>query len=179
MADPTRVVLRRSGAYAINATLTALVLLGTVLITGDVRSQQGGCPDPIPSGHACLDIGHTGFVMRSSVFLWFSLALAALAIVAFVIPQIVVRTSLGKALLDVRVVRKDGHRPGPMRSAVRALAFVVDMIPLLLPVGLWLVLLTPGHRRLGDYLAGTYVVRRSGLGRPVTLPARRAPVHRR
>jgi uncharacterized RDD family membrane protein YckC len=173
------VVPRRSGAYAINATLTALVLVGTVLITGGVRARKDGCPDPIPRGHACLGIGSTGYVMRSSVFVWFSLALVGLFMVTVVVPQVVVHSSLGKALLDVRVVRQKGDRPGFLRSSVRVLALVVDLMPLLLPIGLWLVLVTPGHRRIGDYLAGTFVVRRAALGQPVVVPARRAWFRRR
>ena len=76
MRDPTRVMLRRSGAYVINATLTALVLLGTVAIAGDVHSSSGDCPDPVPHGHACLAIGQHAYLMRSSVFVWFAVALS-------------------------------------------------------------------------------------------------------
>jgi uncharacterized RDD family membrane protein YckC len=171
--DPTRVILRRSGAYAINATLTAVVLFGTVAIAGDVHSSGGDCPDPVPHGHACLAIAQHAYLMRSGVFLWFAIALAGLVVVAFVLPQVFVRSSVGKALLDVRTVRKNGSRPGFLRSSVRVAALAIDLIPLLLPVGLWLALLTPGHRRVGDFLAGTYVVRRSALGQPVSVPPRR------
>ena len=58
------------------------------------------------------------------------------------------------------MVRPDGSPAGPLRSLVRAVAWVVDGIALLLPIALWSAWFTPGHRRVGDWLAGTFVVRR-------------------
>ena len=59
------------------------------------------------------------------------------------------------------MVRPDGSPAGPLRSLVRAVAWVVDGIALLLPIALWSAWFTPGHRRVGDWLAGTFVVRRT------------------
>jgi uncharacterized RDD family membrane protein YckC len=36
-----------------------------------------------------------------------------------------------------------------------------------------MAIFTRGHRRVGDYLAGTYVVERQAAGRPIRVPARR------
>jgi len=36
---------------------------------------------------------------------------------------------------------------------------VIDGISLLVPIALWSAWFTPGHRRVGDLLAGTFVVR--------------------
>jgi uncharacterized RDD family membrane protein YckC len=47
------------------------------------------------------------------------------------------------------------------RGAVRTAALGLDLIVVGLPIGLWLALFTPGHRRIGDYVAGTFVVRRA------------------
>jgi uncharacterized RDD family membrane protein YckC len=46
-----------------------------------------------------------------------------------------------------------------VRSAVRAVGWVVDAITLVVPVALWSAWFSPGHRRVGDFLAGTFVVR--------------------
>jgi uncharacterized RDD family membrane protein YckC len=46
-----------------------------------------------------------------------------------------------------------------LRSFVRALCWVVDGISLLVPIALWSAWFTPGHRRVGDLVAGTCVVR--------------------
>ncbi|PTL76305.1 RDD family protein [Vitiosangium sp. GDMCC 1.1324] len=65
----------------------------------------------------------------------------------------------GKRLVGIRVVRVDGSPVGVLESAVRNLVRVVDSIPLIYAVGCLSVLLTRQHRRLGDLLAGTLLVR--------------------
>jgi uncharacterized RDD family membrane protein YckC len=57
------------------------------------------------------------------------------------------------------VVRHDGTSPGLLRSIVRAAAWVVDGLALLVPIALWSAWFTPGHRRVGDWVAGTFVIR--------------------
>ena len=76
--------------------------------------------------------------------------------------------SPGKALLGIRVVRDDGTMPGKLRSFVRLVAWVVDGLALLVPVALWSAWLTPGHRRVGDWVAGEGVL---GLRRAFEMAA--------
>jgi hypothetical protein len=72
--------------------------------------------------------------------------------------------------MGVRVVNDQGRPPGIGRALVRSVAGVVDYIPCCFPlVGLILVFTTKGHRRVGDMAAGTYVVDKAAVGRPVTL----------
>ncbi|WP_375765802.1 RDD family protein [Archangium gephyra] len=65
----------------------------------------------------------------------------------------------GKRLVGIRVVRVDGSPVGALESAVRNLVRIVDFLPLFYAAGLLSVLLTRQHRRLGDVLAGTLLVR--------------------
>lgn len=65
----------------------------------------------------------------------------------------------GKRLVGIRVVRVDGSPVGLLESAVRNLVRVVDSLPGVYAVGCLCVLLTRQHRRLGDLLAGTLLVR--------------------
>jgi uncharacterized RDD family membrane protein YckC len=65
----------------------------------------------------------------------------------------------GKRLLGIRVVRVDGSPVGPLESTVRNLCRVVDFLPGLYATGCISMLLTRQHRRLGDLLAGTLLVR--------------------
>jgi uncharacterized RDD family membrane protein YckC len=65
----------------------------------------------------------------------------------------------GKRLLRIRVVRVDGSPIGIYESAVRNLLRAVDFLPLLYAVGCLSMLFTRQHRRLGDLLAGTVLVR--------------------
>lgn len=67
--------------------------------------------------------------------------------------------TLGKRLLHIRVVRSDGSPVTVFSSAVRNLLRIVDFLPLCYPVGLITMLVDRRHRRLGDLLAGTVLVR--------------------
>ena len=75
--------------------------------------------------------------------------------------------TVGKFITGVRTVRPDGRRPGVGRALVRTLMLVVDGI---MPLGLWVALFSQGHRRLGDMVADTYVVKHRYAGAPVELP---------
>lgn len=65
----------------------------------------------------------------------------------------------GKRLLRIRVVRADGAPVTPLQSALRNLMRTVDFLPFCYPVGLLTMLADPRHRRLGDIVAGTLLVR--------------------
>jgi uncharacterized RDD family membrane protein YckC len=171
--DPTSVVWRRCFAAATEVVFTILVLVATIFVAGDVRSLKHGCPDSIPRGNACFHYRSSTYLMRESVFYWFALTLTVLVVVVFVLPYLRFGCSLGKAIFRIRVVSPDGASPGFRRSLIRTVALVVDGFTVGLPTGLWLVMFTTGHRRVGDFLARTYVVRRSAVGRPVQVPVRR------
>jgi len=67
--------------------------------------------------------------------------------------------TLGKRLLGIRVVRTDGSPVGLYESAMRNLLRAVDFLPALYATGSLSMLFTKQHRRLGDLLAGTLLVR--------------------
>jgi uncharacterized RDD family membrane protein YckC len=85
--------------------------------------------------------------------------------------------SLGKLATGMIVVNEAGRPPGLGRALVRTLTRLIEVNPLLfggLPAGL-LVLLTEKRQRLGDLLAGTYVlpsrlVADALAGRPPEIP---------
>jgi len=168
--DPTRVIWRRCFAYGTGLLLTGLVLVVTLYVAGDVHSMKSGCPHPLPEGRFCFQYKSTGYLMRGTVFVWFAVALVVLVLVLVVVPHVIAGCSLGKAIFGIRVVRADGRPPGFLRSLIRTAALLIDALALLLPIGLWLAIFTRGHRRVGDYLAGTYVVERSAAGHHVEVP---------
>jgi uncharacterized RDD family membrane protein YckC len=157
--DPTRVVTRRCIALLVDALLLAALPAVTVLVVGRADLRKGDCPDPLPSGRDCIAFKQQVMLIDKGSFLLFVGLLALLYLVAFVAVQGVTGASPGKALLGIRVVRSDGTPAGTLRSLIRLAAWVVDGIALLLPIALWSAWLTPGHRRVGDWVAGTYVVR--------------------
>ena len=67
--------------------------------------------------------------------------------------------TVGKRLMKIRVVKSDGSPIGVFESAVRNLLRTIDFLPLCYPVGLIVMLIDPRHRRLGDLVAGTMLVR--------------------
>ncbi len=67
--------------------------------------------------------------------------------------------SIGKRVMQIRVVKSDGSPVGVFESAVRNLLRIVDFLPMCYPVGMIAMLVDARHRRLGDLLAGTMLVR--------------------
>lgn len=65
--------------------------------------------------------------------------------------------SLGKLAMGLRVVRVDASPVGFLPSLVRNVVRLADYIFFF--VGLWMILVSSRHQRLGDLAAGTIVVR--------------------
>ena len=65
----------------------------------------------------------------------------------------------GKMLLAIRVVSTDGYPPSFLALLLRALIWPIDVLFFLpLPIGLYVIALSPLRQRLGDLVAGTVVV---------------------
>ncbi len=78
----------------------------------------------------------------------------------------------GKLVAGIRVVRDDGRPPGFVKALLRWLLWIVDGFPYFIPglVGFITGLTTTGHRRVGDMVAKTLVVRKAAAGSPVAVP---------
>jgi uncharacterized RDD family membrane protein YckC len=170
--DPTRVVTRRCIAILIDALLVAVIPVVGVLVIGHARSVRE-CPDPLPKGRTCVAWKDTGVMVENRSVVVFFGFLVLLYLLVFVIVQGRTGASPGKALLGIRVVRPDGTKSGVLRSLVRAFCWVIDGLSILLPIALWTAWFTPGHRRVGDLAAGTFVVRAGTEDRLGALPERR------
>jgi uncharacterized RDD family membrane protein YckC len=157
--DPTRVVTRRCVALVIDALLLAIIPTVTALVVGGADLRKGQCPEPVPAGRECIGFKQQVMLIDRSAFFVFVGVLALLYLGVFVAVQGVTGASPGKALVGVRVVRPDGTAPGWRRSVVRVVAWVVDGLAVIVPIALWSAWCSPGHRRVGDWVAGTYVVR--------------------
>jgi hypothetical protein len=74
----------------------------------------------------------------------------------------------GKAVTGLRAVNRLGQPCGILRALVRELMWVVDAFPWFVPLVAPIVAFaTPHHRRVGDFVAGTYVIDRGSMGVPV------------
>ncbi|MDD7317561.1 MAG: RDD family protein [Prevotella sp.] len=72
--------------------------------------------------------------------------------------------SLGKRLLKIRVVKKDGSIPTLGDYVMRWLLFIIDG-PMLGCLGILFILLSKDSQRLGDMAAGTMVIKLNGYSR--------------
>ncbi|NCC09555.1 MAG: RDD family protein [Bacteroidia bacterium] len=66
--------------------------------------------------------------------------------------------SIGKRLMNIRVVKADGSTPSISAYLLRWLLFVID-VPLTSGLGVLVILLTKNSQRLGDLAAGTMVIK--------------------
>ena len=66
--------------------------------------------------------------------------------------------TLGKLLMKLRVVMKDGTTPSLGAYLLRWLLFIIDG-PLLSFIGIVIIIVTRHHQRIGDLAAGTLVIR--------------------
>ncbi len=75
----------------------------------------------------------------------------------------------GKRLLGLRVVAENGLRLEPTQVVLRNVLRLVDLLPGMFGVGGAVALLHPEHRRLGDLVAGTIVIRERSVPPPERL----------
>src|SRR3954454_5488947 len=65
----------------------------------------------------------------------------------------------GKRWTGLRVVRSGGHPITFVRSALRNILRLIDVLPGFYAVGMTVIFITPRNQRIGDLAAGTHVVR--------------------
>jgi uncharacterized RDD family membrane protein YckC len=77
----------------------------------------------------------------------------------FVVLEGVFGRTIGKWCLGLRVVKKDGAKPGLLRALVRNVLRFVDGLPAFSILGAILILTSSNRTRIGDRIAGTRVVK--------------------
>lgn len=65
----------------------------------------------------------------------------------------------GKKLLNIRVIREGGYPVGFYEALLRNLLRIIDIIPTNYLVGALCVFISPKEKRVGDYAAGTIVIK--------------------
>lgn len=71
----------------------------------------------------------------------------------------------GKRIMDLQVVNLDGTRPGPVQYGIRWICGLIDFIFLFGVLATILIASGGKGQRLGDMVAGTYVIKSSGQKR--------------
>ncbi len=142
VVDPTDVLWKRCGAWAVDATLALVIACFTFLL---VRALGGTATATVVT--ALVSAGY-----------WFF---------ANVVLQGTRGYTPGKQLCGLRVVDADGRPCGPQRALRRSLYWAVDGFPYVLPLTAYAA--ASGSRqaqRVGDRMAGTYVIDEEFLGSP-------------
>jgi len=142
VVDPTDVLWKRCGAWAIDAAFAAVVACFTFLL---VRALGGAALATVVT------------VVVSAAY-WFF---------ANVVLQGTRGYTPGKQLCGLRVVDAEGRPCGPQRALRRSLFWAVDGFPYVVPLTAYAA--ASGSRqaqRVGDRMAGTYVIDEEFLGSP-------------
>jgi uncharacterized RDD family membrane protein YckC len=164
LAGPTSRILAYAvdalGIYSLEAGAILLLLLATPAATW-LSEQLRGVGEAAGAKTPQEIIESGGLLYLFALFVLLQLAIEWGYFLVFELTT--GGRSPGKALLGLRVLR-DGGEPIDLRaSLVRNLLRVVDVLPANYLIGLTAMVLSPESKRLGDFAAGTIVVR---LDRP-------------
>ena len=77
----------------------------------------------------------------------------------FILMEAYVGWTIGKRLSGMKVLDDTGNKIGILKSLIRNLLRLVDGLPALNILGIFLIINSPRGQRLGDRIAKTYVVR--------------------
>jgi len=141
----------RGGASIVDTTiqLVALVVLGLGLV--GLTALSGGTV----AGSVILALAVLGlFVVSSGYYILFEILWNG--------------QTPGKRLVGLRVIRESGYPLRPVDAAIRNVVRIVDWLPIGYGIGVLVMLLNSRAKRLGDFAAGTIVVR-EGSFRPITI----------
>jgi uncharacterized RDD family membrane protein YckC len=158
-AEPTRVIGRRCVQSALDKLLVALVSLAVFIVTAVpvIAAQRGDASRwvlLIPMAAFLL----SAFVLGLANEVWLAGRWGG--------------ATLGMRMLGLRVVTAQGAPPTARTLAIRWLLWVADGLFFGL-AGVGVMLGSRYQQRLGDMVAGTYVVRASAVAR--TTPTTQAP----
>ena len=66
--------------------------------------------------------------------------------------------TIGKFITGIKVIKRDGSKPGLVSSCIRNILRVIDSLPTLHIYGIYLILKSPDKTRFGDKKARTVVI---------------------
>jgi uncharacterized RDD family membrane protein YckC len=135
-------LLRRLAAGLIDAIPFAAPI---VFVLQSIHSGNSAALDPIAANASGVE---TGWLLAGAMFVYLLHTAAS---------ETLTTRTLGKWLMGLRVVRLDGGTPDPAALLIRNFLRVMDVG--LFGVPLVLIIFSPLRQRIGDFAAGTVVVR--------------------
>lgn len=135
-------------AVLLDHTLQALIIVAGISLTGFVVAGAGalgrivsGAVSPVAVAASIL----WAFLVFWGYFAFFEIVWGG--------------STPGKRAMGIRVIREGGFPVDPFAAIVRNLVRAADLLPPIYGAGLICMLASPGARRLGDWAAGTIVIK--------------------
>ena len=88
------------------------------------------------------------------------LVISLIGIAYFSVMEATQGATIGKKVMGLKVVKKDGSAISWQESVIRNLLRIVDGLPAFYIVGIVCIALTPNKQRVGDMAANTLVVKK-------------------
>lgn len=173
--QPTAVLIRRYLAHIVDflfhlATVAVPFWLLATRSTVNVPSGEPFADTFAQGADRAIRIDDRLFLFDRNELILIAAVSVAVTLMFLVIIQGRLGWTVGKLLTGLRTVNASGERPGIFRAFFRTLLLPIDALPgeLIPLVGGLVALFTDTNRRIGDLVAGTYVVRRSAVGQDPT-----------
>lgn len=172
--ESTKVLGRRVLAFFIDGLILGAVNLGVFFAMAEKDSDVGrkvlsGEYSPTDTSYGNITIGdHEWSIVGGKFFLYLLIILIVFALYDWVLQGLKGWTP-GKLAVGIRTVKADGTAPGVGKAIARWFLWIADGFPYFI-YGLvgWIVAMSNDERqRIGDKVAGTYVVKAEAMGTPV------------
>ncbi len=170
LAEPTSVLARRAGQWFIDVVVCGLAAAVPALVLGNALLDETRVGDERFTwidGVLAVKVRDTYIWYRQEELAVIGGVLLLASLLVWVVLPGRRGWSPGMLAADLRVVRRDGERPGLGRALVRTLLWVLDAIPGLPLVGYGVASVSNRHQRIGDHVARTWVVDKHATGVPV------------
>lgn len=173
--EHTKVMGRRVVAWFVDGILLGAVNIGVFFAMAEkdtdiARKLIDGEYQPNDTSYGNITIGdHEWAIVGGRFLLYVAIVLVIFALYDWVL-QGLKGFTIGKLAVGIRLVRADGTPPGIGRAIARWFLWIADSFPYVIPnlVGFIVAMTNEGRQRIGDKVAGTWVVEASAAGRPVT-----------
>lgn len=173
---PTDVFGRRIGAFFIDLAPLVIAFIVMVNMYVEIVNQPSASAaetfctriNDRGSDEVCVPGDGEAYLFTNNEILAMLSVFGGYLLVNHVLLTGLTGASIGKAMVGIRCVKAStGERCGVPRALLRTVLLLVPDTLLCFPlVGLLVGALTEGHRRVGDFAAGTAVVGKQWVGRP-------------
>lgn len=170
----TKVMGRRVLASIIDGLILAAINFGLFFAMAEKDAEVS----PGATAYGNITIGDDEWsIVGGKFLLYLVILLVVFALYDWVVQGLKGWTP-GKLMSGIRTVKADGTPPGIGKAVVRWFLWIADGFPYFIYglVGFIVAMTNDKRQRIGDKVAGTYVVEASAMGQPVDSPPPAAPV---